>query len=88
MKHGLDSNDKKVTIKNRIINANSIQEFRGILSEVNWGSLYSISNPNDTYEYFLRFFSGIYDLAFPLKIVSVKKDSAKSVDDQRPLKIV
>ena len=45
MKHGLDSNDKKVTIKKRIINADSIQEFRDILSEVNWGNLYSIFNP-------------------------------------------
>ena len=73
MKHGLDSNDKKVTIKKRIINADSIQEFRDILSEVNWGNLYSISNPNDAYEYFLKVFSGIYDLAFPLKTISVKK---------------
>ena len=37
MKNGLDSNDKKVTTKKRIINANSIQEFRDILSEVNLG---------------------------------------------------
>ena len=35
MKHGLDSNNKKVTIKKRIINAESIQEIRDILSEVN-----------------------------------------------------
>ena len=73
MKHGLDSNDKKVAIKNRIINADLIQEFRDILSDVNWGKLYLISNPNDAYEYFLKVFSGIYDLAFPLKTISVKK---------------
>ena len=47
MKHVLDSNDKKVTIKKRIINTDSIQEFRDILSEVNWVNLHSISNPND-----------------------------------------
>ena len=88
MKHGLDSNDKKVTIKKRIINADSIQEFRDILSEVNWGYLYSISKPNDAYEYFLKDFSGIYNLAFPLKTISVKKNSAESLDDQRPFKIV
>ena len=35
MKHGLDSNNKKVTIKKRIINAESIQEIRDILFEVN-----------------------------------------------------
>ena len=88
MKHGLDSNDKKVTKKKRIINSESIQEFRDFLSEVTWESLYSISNPNDAYEYFLKVFSGIYDLAFPLKTISVKKNSAKSLDDQRPFKIV
>ena len=67
MKHGLDSNDKKVTIKKRIINADSIQEFRDILSEVDWGNLYSISNLNNVYKYFLKVFSGIYNLAFPVK---------------------
>ena len=85
MKHGRDSNEKKVTIKKRIINADSIQEFE---SEVNWGNLYWISNPKDAYEYFLKVFSGIYDLAFPLKTISVKKNSRKSLDDQRPFKIV
>ena len=88
MKHGLDSNNKKVTIKKRIINADSIQEFRDILPEVNWGNLSSIFNPNDAYEYFLKVFSGIYDLAFRLKTISVKKNSAKSLDDQMPFKIV
>ena len=78
MKHGLDSNDKKVTIKKRIINADSIQEFRDILSEMNWGNLYSISNPNDAYEYFLKVFSGIYDLAFPLKTISVKRKNQQN----------
>ena len=71
MKHGLDSNDKKVTIKKRIINVDSIQELMDILSEVDWGSLYSIFNPKIPYEYFLKVFSGTYDLAFPLKIMSV-----------------
>ena len=47
VKHRLDSSDKKVTIRKRIINADLIQEFRDILSEVDWGNLYSISNPNE-----------------------------------------
>ena len=60
MKHGLDSSDKKVTIKKGIINADSIQEFRDILSEVDWVDLYSIFNPsNDACEYFLKVFPGI-----------------------------
>ena len=78
MKHGLDSSDKKVATKKRIINADSIQEFRDILSEVDWGNLYLISNPSDAYEYFLKVFSGIYDLAFPLKTISVKRKTMQN----------
>ena len=78
MKHGLDSNNKKVTIKKRIINADSIQEFRDILSEVDWRNLYTISNSNDAYEYFSNIFSGIHDLAFPLKTISVERKILQS----------
>ena len=48
------------------------------MSEVNWGNLYSISNPNDAYEYFLKVFSGICDLAFPLKTFSVKRKTLQN----------
>ena len=72
VKHRLDSGDKKVTIRKRIMNAGSIQEFREILSEVDWGNRYSISNPNNAYEYFFKVFSSVYDLAFPLKTISIK----------------
>ena len=76
--HRLDSGDKKLTIRKRIINADSIQEFRDILSEVDWGNLYSISNPNDAYEYFLKVSSAIYNLAFPLKTFSVKRKTLQN----------
>ena len=50
---------KKVTIRKRTINVDSIQEFRDVLSEVDWANLlYSVSNSNDAYEYFLKVFSG------------------------------
>ena len=78
VKHRLDSSDKKVTIRKRVINADSVQEFRGILSEADWGNLYSISNPNDAYEYFLKVFLGIYDLVFPLKTFSVKRKTLQN----------
>ena len=48
---------------------------------------YSISNPNDAYECFLKVFSGTYDLAFYLKTISFKKNSAKSLVDQRPFRL-
>ena len=78
MKYRLDSSDKKVAIRKRIKNADSIQEFRDILYEVDWGNLYSISNPIDAYEYFVKVFSGMYDLAFPLKTVSVKRKTLQN----------
>ena len=78
VKHRLDSSDKEVAIRKRIINADTIQEFRDILSEVDWGNLYSISNPNDAYEYFLKVLSGICDLAFPLKTFSVKRKTLQN----------
>ena len=78
MKHRLDTSDEKVTIWKRIINADSIQEFKDILSEVDWGNLYSTSNPKDTYEYFLKVISGIYDLALPLNTISVKRKTLQN----------
>ena len=44
--------------KKRVINADSMQEFRDILSEVDWENVYSISNPNDVLKYFLEVFFG------------------------------
>ena len=73
---------KKVTIRKRAINAGLIQEFRDILSEVEWGSLHSISNPKDAYEYFLKVFSGIYDLTpiLPPSLENYQNDIKKSWD--------
>ena len=78
VEHRLDSTDEKVTIRKGIINADSIQEFRDTLSEVDWRNLNSISNPNDAYEYFLNVSSGIYDLASPLKTFSVKRKALQN----------
>ena len=79
MKHRLDCNDKKVTIRRRVINAGSIQEFRDILSEVDWGNQYSISNLNNGCEYYFKVFSDICDLAFLLKIISVKRKTLQNL---------
>ena len=78
VKRRLDSSDKKVTVRKSVINADSIQEFRDILSEVDRGNLYSISKPNDVYEYFLKVFSGIYDLEVPIKTFSVKRKTLQN----------
>ena len=79
MKHRLDCRDKKVAIRRRVINANSIQEFRDILSEVDWGNLYSISNLNDGCEYYLEVFSDICDFVFLLKTISVKRKTLQNL---------
>ena len=43
-----------------------------ILNKVNWKHLYSLTDTNLAYECFLRTFSGLYNLAFPIKEVSLK----------------
>ena len=43
-----------------------------ILNEVNWKHLYSLTDTNLTYEYFLLTFSGLYNHAFPIKEVSLR----------------
>ena len=48
------------------------------MSEVDWGNLHSTSNPKDTYEYFLKVISGIYDLALPLNTISVKRKTLQN----------
>ena len=45
---------------------------------MDWGNLYSISNPNDAYEYFLKVFSDICDLTFPLKTFSIKRKTLQN----------
>ena len=43
-----------------------------ILNEVNWKHLYSLGDTNLAYAFFLRTFSGLYNHAFPIKVVSQK----------------
>ena len=78
MKHRLDSSDKKVTMRKRVINAVSIQGFKDMLSDVDWRDLYLISNPSDPMNI----------LAFPLKTISDDQRITKSLDDQRAFTIV
>ena len=40
-----------------------------ILNEVNWKHLYSLTDTNLAYEYFLRTFNGLYNHAFLIKVV-------------------
>ena len=58
---------KKVTMRKRVQKVDSIHGLKDILYEVDLGKLHLISNLKDVYEYFLKVFSRIYDLAFPLK---------------------
>ena len=77
MKHRLDSSDKKVKIRKRIINACFFKEFTDILSEVDSGNLYSISNLNNAYEYFLKVFSGICNVS---KLSWLKQNSCEMTE--------
>ena len=40
-----------------------------ILNEVKWKHLYSLTDTNLAYEYFLRTFNGLYNHAFLIKVV-------------------
>ena len=57
----------KTTIRKREINEKSKQWFTEILNEVNWKHLYSLTDINLAYEYFLK-----PNHAFPIKEVSLK----------------
>ena len=62
----------KTSIRKREINEKSKQEFLEVLNEVNWKHLYSLTDINLAYEYFLRTFNGLYNHVFPMKEVSLK----------------
>ena len=68
----LDNIQNKTTIRKREINEKSRQYFMEILNKANWKHLYSLTDTNLAYEYFLRTFSGLYNHAFPIKEVSLK----------------
>ena len=59
----------KTTVKKREINKKSKQYFMEILNKVNWKHLYSLTDTNLAYEYFLRTFNGLYNHAFLIKVV-------------------
>ena len=69
----ISENTKHITIQERVINVQSILYFKKILHEVDWTNLYTLSNTNQTYSYFLRIFSAIYDHAFPVKEMKIKR---------------
>ena len=59
----------KPTIKKREIHEKSKQYVIEILNKVNWKYLYSLTDTNLAYEYFLRTFNGLYNHAFLIKAV-------------------
>ena len=69
----ISENTKHITIQKRVINDQFILYFKEILHEVDWTHLYTLSNPNQAYSYFLRIFSAIYDHAFPVKEMKIKR---------------
>ena len=68
----ISENAKNITIHKRVINEQSILYFKEILHEVDWTHLYTLCNPNQAYNYFLRIFGGIYDHAFPVNKMKIK----------------
>ena len=68
-------NTKSVKIQKRIINEEYILYFTEIFCKVDWTDLYSLSNPNRAYSYYLHTFSYIYNHVFPVKEMIMKLKS-------------
>ena len=64
----------KTTIFKRDINETTKETFKNILKNYNWDTVKNESNPNNAYDKFIDkfIFSKAYDIAFPVKEVSIK----------------
>ena len=62
----------KTTIFKRDINETTKETFKNILKNYNWDTVKNESNPNNVYDKFIEIFSKAYDIAFPVKEVSIK----------------
>ena len=62
----------KTTIFKRDISETTKETFKNILKNYNWDTVKNESNPNNAYDKFIEIFSKAYDIAFPVKEVSIK----------------
>lgn len=58
-------------------NANTLERFYSLVSETNWGGVYLETNPNRSYEVFLRKIHHTYCEVFPSKQLKGQKKSRK-----------
>lgn len=73
----LVNEDKEPTNMTRSINPTTLEQFRLIISNTNWDSVFSAITANEAYNEFLNIFKNIYDKCFPYKqIKQFKKKTA------------
>ena len=59
-------------MQKELFNEESILYFTETLRKNHWTYLYSLSDPNQAYSYFLDTFSGMYSHYYPVKQMIVK----------------
>ena len=74
----LDSHPLDTTILKRIIDEKSTNNFKTLLSEVNWDDVYKLNSPNTTYDLFIQTFTDLYDKCFPKVKIKLKTKSLLS----------
>ena len=62
----------KANISTRTINEVSVENFKNILSLTDWNDALGKTITNQSYDYFIKTFSPIYDNCFPIKVIEIK----------------
>ena len=65
-------------ILQRDIGKSNVQKFKELMNTVDWNSVTQTLNPNDSYSIFIEKFIKIYDQAFPLQKIKIKRKSLDS----------
>ena len=74
----LDSHPLDTTILKRLIDEKSTNNFKTLLSEVNWDDVYKLNSPNTTYDLFIQTFTDLYDKCFRKVKIKLKTKSLLS----------
>ena len=74
----LDSSDQSIHITKREIKDKSIAHFKTLLSIVEWKHVLNKNSPNNAHNEFLRISLGLYNEAFPMQMIKIKRKSFNS----------
>ena len=66
------NNSSKRTLYKRMINSETIDDFKFLLQNVQWGDVLNNASPNGAYDKFLTKFNELYNIAFPETKIEIK----------------